>query len=126
MTRVGSFKSSRNAPRQYFRIAPTPWLNTSQPASVSIGEPQLPSLMNSHGCAGDSNTFGVGPEMDVVGEHDQNVLVVLAREHDVLPLTLRGNSAMPLFCTAGPLSVLNLKCTKSGVSSNCGSVILPS
>ena len=42
------------------------------------------------------------------------------------PLILRGNSAMPLFCTAGPLSVLNLKCTKSGVSSNCGSVILPS
>ena len=28
---------------QYFRIGPTPWLITSQPASVSMGEPQLPS-----------------------------------------------------------------------------------
>jgi hypothetical protein len=26
------------------RIGPTPWLITSQPASVSIGEPQLPIL----------------------------------------------------------------------------------
>ena len=26
------------------RIGPTPWVRTSQPASVSIGEPQLPSL----------------------------------------------------------------------------------
>ena len=37
---------------QYFRIGPTPWLSTSQPASVSIGEPQLPNWMNSQGNAG--------------------------------------------------------------------------
>src|SRR3954466_14253123 len=58
ITLVGSSKSKRNAPIQYFRIGPTPWLSTSQPASVSIGEPQLPIFKNSHGCAGDSNTFG--------------------------------------------------------------------
>src|SRR5579863_9589239 len=48
MTRVGSSRSSRNAPMQYFRIGPTPWLSTSHPASVSIGDPQFPSWMSSH------------------------------------------------------------------------------
>ena len=28
---------------QYFRMGPTPWLSTSHPASVSMGDPQLPS-----------------------------------------------------------------------------------
>ena len=36
----------------YFRIGPTPWVSTSQPASVSIGEPQLPSWTNSQGYVG--------------------------------------------------------------------------
>ena len=30
-------------PMQYFRIGPTPWLRTSHPASVSMGDPQFPS-----------------------------------------------------------------------------------
>ena len=47
-TRVGSSRSSRTAPIEYFRIAPTPWVSTSQPASVSIGEPQLPIWTYSH------------------------------------------------------------------------------
>ena len=32
----------------YLRIGPTPCVRTSQPASVSIGDPQLPSWTNSH------------------------------------------------------------------------------
>jgi len=38
-----------NAPIQYFRKGPTPWLRTSQPASVSMGDPQFPSWTNSQG-----------------------------------------------------------------------------
>ena len=34
------------------RIAPTPWVSTNQPSSVSIGEPQLPSWMISQGWQG--------------------------------------------------------------------------
>ena len=41
---------------QYLRIGPTPWVRTSQPASVSMGEPQLPSWVNSQGCAGRTMT----------------------------------------------------------------------
>ena len=37
----------------YSRMGPTPCVKTSQPAGVSIGEPQLPSWISSHGRAGD-------------------------------------------------------------------------
>ena len=52
MTLLGSSRSSITAPRQYRRIGPTPWVSTSQPLGVSIGEPQLPILKSSHGCSG--------------------------------------------------------------------------
>src|SRR5450631_1066452 len=55
MTLDGSSRSSKKAPIEYFRDAPTPWLSTNQPASVSIGEPQLPICTNSHGEVGLSN-----------------------------------------------------------------------
>ena len=71
---------------QYFRIAPTPCVNTSQPASVSIGEPQLPSLMNSHGCAGASRIFGSAQKWMFGGKHEQNIFVVLSRKHGELPV----------------------------------------
>ena len=34
---------------QYCRIGPTPCVMSSQPFSVSIGEPQLPSWITCHG-----------------------------------------------------------------------------
>ena len=37
----------------YSRMGPTPWVKTSHPAGVSIGEPQLPSWIRSHGPVGD-------------------------------------------------------------------------
>ena len=40
---------------QYWRIGPTPWLSTSQPASVSMGDPQFPICTNSQGNFGFSN-----------------------------------------------------------------------
>ena len=58
-------QSSRNAPMQYFRIAPTPWLNTSQPrrfqsASRSAQLDEFPRLRRrEHSWA--------RPEIDVVG-----------------------------------------------------------
>ena len=36
----------------YFRIGPTPWVSTSQPAAVSSGEPQLPIWTYSQGSVG--------------------------------------------------------------------------
>ena len=42
---------------QYFRIGPTPWLSTSHPASVSIGDPQFPSWTSSQGKAGLRSTL---------------------------------------------------------------------
>ena len=94
---------------QYFRIGPTPWLSTSQPASVSIGEPQLPSWTNSHGNVGFRSKLRGVPEMEMIGVHHVDVLVVLPASIAYRPLILRGNSAMPLFSTAGPFSVMILK-----------------
>ena len=54
MTLVGSSRSSRTAPIQYYRIGPTPCVITSQPASVSRGDPQLPIFTDSHSSAGRS------------------------------------------------------------------------
>ena len=111
---------------QYFRIGPTPWLSTSQPASVSIGEPQFPSWMNSPGKPGFQNELHGMPEMEMVGEHHVDILRVLTAEHRVESPDFPGKSAMPLFSTAGPFNVMNLKRRKSGVWKNCGSIILPS
>ena len=52
MTRLGSSRSSSSAPMEYSRIGPTPWVRTSQPASVSTGEPQFPIWSSSHGRVG--------------------------------------------------------------------------
>src|SRR6185295_5448081 len=60
MTLVGSARSSRKAPMQYFRMGPTPWLRTSQPASVSMGDPQFPSWISSHGKIGFRSCFSLG------------------------------------------------------------------
>ena len=43
-----------------------------------------------------------------------------------LPPTRRGNSAMPLFCAAGPLSVPIRNETKSSVWISCGMISKPS
>ena len=51
-------RSSRAAPMQYLRIGPTPCVMTSQPASVSIGDPQLPTFTDSHISRGRRITWG--------------------------------------------------------------------
>ena len=73
---------------QYFRIGPTPWLRTSHPASVSIGDPQFPSWTSSQGKAGLRSTLALIPEVDVVGKHQVDVLVVLAGEHGIAAVDL--------------------------------------
>ena len=42
---------------QYLRMGPTPWLRTSHPASVSIGDPQFPIWISSQGNAGLRSTL---------------------------------------------------------------------
>ena len=45
------------------RIGPTPWVRTSQPCSVSIGDPQLPIWIASQGCcAFRSSTDGLSQD----------------------------------------------------------------
>src|SRR3546814_13886342 len=51
-TRDGSSRARSAAPRLYLRIAPTPWVRRSQPASHSIGLPQLPIWTSSQGNSG--------------------------------------------------------------------------
>jgi hypothetical protein len=53
----GVIQIQQRAPMQNFRIAPSPCVNINQLASVSMGEPQLPNLMNSHGYAGAGKIF---------------------------------------------------------------------
>ena len=48
-----------------------------------MGEPQLPILHELPRLAGTEQELRVVPEMRVVGEHDEEVLVVLPREHGV-------------------------------------------
>ncbi len=49
----------------YSRIGPTPWVRTSHPAGVSIGEPQLPSWISSHGRVGVWTVTASRPAMTV-------------------------------------------------------------
>jgi hypothetical protein len=64
--RSGSSRSSRTTPMAYSRIGPTPCVKTSQPAGVSIGEPQLPSWTSSQGRAGAWTVTASRPAMSVV------------------------------------------------------------
>ena len=43
---------------QYFRMGPTPWVSTSHPAGVSMGEPQLPTFTDSQISAGRMRIWG--------------------------------------------------------------------
>ena len=45
---------------EYVRIAPTPWVRTSQPSSSSMGEPQLPSWTELHAASATSSGVAVG------------------------------------------------------------------
>ena len=42
----------------YSRIGPTPWVSTTQPASVSTGEPQFPVWVSDHGWLGSGSVRG--------------------------------------------------------------------
>ena len=75
---------------QYLRMGPTPWVMTSQPASVSMGEPQLPILTDSHISARTQEQLRIVPVMRVVGEHDEEVFVVLAGKHGVAAIDAPG------------------------------------
>ena len=66
MTRPGSSLSRRMAPSAYVRSGPTPWVITSQPASVSSGDPLLPIWIELPGPFGDLDLLGLVPEAHVV------------------------------------------------------------
>src|SRR5687767_14058582 len=48
----GCSRSSKDTPSTYSLTGPTPWVITSQPSGVSIGEPQFPICTNSQGYFG--------------------------------------------------------------------------
>jgi len=63
------------------RRGPTPWLRTSQPASVSMGDPQFPKLDQFPGEHWFKEHLAFIPEVDIVRKHEVDVLIVLAGEH---------------------------------------------
>ncbi len=62
---------------EYFRIGPTPWLMTSQPASVSMGEPQLPDLQKLPAIGWLEQRNLRVPEVQIVRVHEVEILGIL-------------------------------------------------
>src|SRR3954454_23249589 len=110
----------------YVRIGPTPCVRTSQPASVSIGEPQLPSWSTSHSWVGRCN----GVELGQWRGSSEKASELVSRSHleraAKRPWMRRGNSAKPLFAAAWPTIGEEVKRRKSAVSSNCWLMRFPS
>jgi len=85
---------------------PTPWLMTSQPASVSIGEPQLPNWMNSQGNRGSRMSCMLSRNADD-RKTSRRCFRRPAAKHRIETIDFARERAMPLFSTAGPFSVMN-------------------
>ena len=68
---------------QYCRIGPTPWVIRSQPASVSIGEPQLPICTTCQANSGTWSSRASSQTPTSGGLHVVEVLVIDARDHRV-------------------------------------------
>ena len=71
------------APTQYTRIGPTPWVSTSQPRSVSIGGPQLPTCNSSQNAAGSAGSSSVRPRRCRRTRTDAGALAVGPAQADV-------------------------------------------
>ena len=110
----------------YRRMGPTPWVSTSQPASVSIGEPQLPTWISSQprrgrvqrhrrAATGSSSSSAVRPMVSPSERHS-------ARWR---PPTVRGNSAMPLLRAAGPRIGVTSKRRRSSLLEHPRPAIVP-
>ena len=108
------------------RIGPTPWVSTSQPASVSIGGPQLPSCTTSQARSG-TWTVSAVPHRD--GDSESATPLVSRSGRDSAanrPPIRRGNSARPLLAAASPTIGDEVKDTKSVVRSSCWLTSRPS
>ena len=79
---------------RYVRIGPTPWVRTSRPASVSIGEPRLPAAVPPGPQAG-VDTPGRGPDNGSSGVHQHSTRRSARDRAAKRPLMRRGNSARP-------------------------------
>src|SRR4051794_37709888 len=110
----------------YVRIGPTPCVSTSQPSSVSMGEPQLPSWIISHDRRGPWNDLAV-PHRRGWSENAMALLSPSQRDRAAyLPSMRRGKSASPLFAAAGPRTGDAEKSTKFVVSRSCWLTDVPS
>ena len=110
----------------YSRIGPTPCVSTIQPASVSTGEPQLPSWSSSHGRLGVCSVRA-SPHQTPSTDVAMALFSRSQRERATYrPPTRRGNRAMPLFRAAGPASWEMRNRRKSVVSISCGAIDAPS
>jgi len=105
ITLVGSSRSRRKAPIEYCLTGPTPWLRPASPLLSQWAIPQFPIWISSHGNAGSRMTMGHTRSAHF-GIHQVQVLIVLPESIAYRPLIFLGKSAMPLFCAAGPLSVI--------------------
>ena len=84
------------------RIGPTPWVSTSQPASVSMGEPQLPSCTISHDRSG-SWTVSWSGQWRRSSENDTSLLSRSDRvSADVAAVDLPREQGEPLAGRRGP------------------------
>jgi hypothetical protein len=63
---------------------------TSQPASGSIGEPQLPKLDELPGKRRLQNELHGMPEMEMIGEHHLDVLRILPAKHRIKAIDCSG------------------------------------
>src|ERR1700722_6317473 len=106
-------------------MGPTPWVSTSQPAAVSMGDPQLPSWMTSHEAVGvwhatcSSHRYGFRVYEMVL---DSRSLRERAANR---PPIWRGKRASPLLAAAAPTIGEDVKLRKSCVSSSCWPMSVP-
>ena len=67
----------------YRRIGPTPWVSTTQPASVSTGEPQLPTWTSSQPSVGACSVPAALPDAPVLRGGQADILPVPAGQRQV-------------------------------------------
>jgi len=103
---LGETRDREDTLRHLFEThGPDAVVMTTQPASVSIGEPQLPTFTDSHISLGRRMIFAslqwCGLSENMIKRFSLSCRESITKR----PPTRRGKSAMPLFCTASPLRV---------------------
>ena len=91
-----------------------------------MGEPQLPICSSSQGRLGRCSSVTSAQRRTSVDVARWRFSRSRRDSITYFPPIRRGNSAMPLFCAAGPFSVEIAEVTKSSVWISCGKISKPS